>query len=77
VLAVTRARPGAVRAWLRTHDVGPVEIVTHGVRVDPGTFWREIGRPPRGPNGVRIELVRRDDDSIAIITDDVDAWHGW
>ena len=77
VLAVIRARPGAVRAWLREHAVGPVEIVTHGVRVDPTPFWRDIGRPPRGPHGIRIELVRRDDDSVAIITDDAAGWHGW
>jgi hypothetical protein len=68
IVTVLPARPKAVRAWLRTADPGPVELVLHGVDVDVDTWWRGLGRPPRGPQGVRIELVRRDDDTIAIVT---------
>jgi hypothetical protein len=68
ILTVLPARPKAVRAWLRTADPGPVELVLHGVDADVTTWWRGLGRPPRGPQGVRIELVRRDDDTVAVVT---------
>lgn len=69
VLAQLPARPRAVRAWLADRDPGPVEIVLHGVEADPRRWWQELGRPPRGPSGVRVELIRRDDDAIAVVTD--------
>lgn len=64
------ARPRAVRAWLSRNDSGPLEIVLHGVEADPEQWWRALGRPVRGPGGARLELIRRDDDAIAVVTDD-------
>ena len=66
-----KARVAPVRRWLAGHDHGPMELVLHGVRVEPVAWWRELGRPPRGPGGIRIELVRRDHDQVAVITKDV------
>jgi hypothetical protein len=69
VLGVLSARPKVVRRWLRQHADVPVEIVVHGMAADPGQWWRQLGRPPRGPQGLRIELVRTDDGAQAVITD--------
>lgn len=68
VVTVQPARPKALRAWLQRADPGPIEIVLHGVDGDPERWWRELGRPPRGPTGVRIELVRLDRGAQAIVT---------
>ncbi|MFP4634869.1 MAG: class I SAM-dependent methyltransferase [Nitriliruptoraceae bacterium] len=62
-------RAAAVRRWLRDHDDREVEVVLHGVDGDPTRWWRELGRPSRGPQGRRVELIRRDHDTIAVITD--------
>lgn len=70
VIEVLAARPGAIKRWLAAGDHGPMELVLHGLRADPSVWWRDLGRPPRGPGGIRIELVRRDDDAIAIVTRD-------
>ena len=45
-----------------------VEVVLHGVDADPVAVWRELGRPPRGPRGIRVELLRRDTDTITVVT---------
>jgi hypothetical protein len=58
-------------AWLRGRQDGlPVEVAMHGLEEDPVAWWRAIGRPPRGPHGLRLELVRLDRGSIVIVTDD-------
>lgn len=66
VLSVVPARARAVR------DVLPadrrVEIVLHGLDADPTAFLRSLGRPSTGPDDVRVHLVRRDDDAVAIVT---------
>ena len=66
--AVLPPRPPRVRRWLADADPAPVELVLHGFDADVTAWWRALGRPPRGPSGWRIELVRRDDDAIAVIT---------
>lgn len=71
IIEVLPARTSAVRRWLSAGDHGPMELVLHGVRAEPAEWWRALGRPPRGPGGIRIELVRRDNDAIAIVTHDV------
>lgn len=68
VEAVLPARPRAIRRWLRDVDERPVELVLHGVAVDPVAFRRQLGDPPRGPQGRRVELVRGDDGAFAVIT---------
>lgn len=71
VLAVLPPRPRALRRWLRTTDAAAaadgVEVVVHGVQVAPERFLRDAGAP-RGPHGVRVHLVRRDGDAIAVVT---------
>lgn len=68
VEAVLPAGARAVRRWLRQADDRPVEIVLHGVGVDPAAFRRELGAPPSGPDGRRIELVRGDEGAFAVVT---------
>jgi SAM-dependent methyltransferase len=70
VVDVLAARPAPLRRWLAAADRGPMELVLHGFRADPTGWWRDLGRPERGPGGIRIELVRRDDDAVAVITSD-------
>jgi hypothetical protein len=69
VLAVLPARAKQVRGWLRHEDPGEIEIALHGVSLDPERWWREIGRPPRGPGGIRLELTRLDEGTVVIVTD--------
>lgn len=69
VHTVLPARPAAVRRWLRTVQPQPVELVLHGVEADLDAWWRALGRPPRGPQGRRIELVRTDEGAVAVVTD--------
>ncbi|MFO7960726.1 MAG: class I SAM-dependent methyltransferase [Nitriliruptoraceae bacterium] len=73
VLAELPSRPRAVRRWLQDHEAATgtapaVELVLHGVRADPEQLWRELGRPRRGPQGLRLEFIRRDHDSITVVT---------
>jgi hypothetical protein len=68
VEAVLPARPRAVRRWLREADELPLEITVHGLPADPTRWWRELGRPPRGPQGRRLELIRTDDGACAVVT---------
>jgi hypothetical protein len=70
VHAALPARPKAIRAWLRAAEPRPVEIALHGVDADVGAWWRTLGRPPRGPAGWRIELVRTDHGALALVTSD-------
>lgn len=69
VVAVLPARAKVLRSWLRRADARPVEVALHGVEGDPVRWWRELGRPPRGPRGWRVELVRRDLGAVAVVTD--------
>lgn len=68
VYAVLPVRPKAVRAWLRGRTVDAVEFVAHGMALDADAWWRALGRPPRGPAGWRIELVRMDDGGRVLLT---------
>ncbi len=71
VEAVLPARPKPVRAWLRSREARPIEIATAGADVDVDAFWRGIGRPPRGPGGLRLLLLRRDDDRLTLALSEV------
>lgn len=66
VLAVTSPRAAAVRAALPADR--RVEVVLHGMDVDVRRFLRDLGAPPTGPDDVRVHLVRRDDDAVAVVT---------
>jgi hypothetical protein len=66
VLAVTPPRAQAVREVLPTGH--RVEVLVHGMDVDVPAFLRDLGSPPTGPDDVRVHLVRRDEDAVAIVT---------
>ncbi len=68
VEAVLPLRPKDVRRWLRDAEDLPLEIATHGLEVDPGSWWSHLGSPPRGPAGRRLHLVRLDDGAAAVAT---------
>jgi hypothetical protein len=68
VEAVLPAGARAVRRWLRQADDLPLELVLHGVDVDPTAYRRDLGRPPSGPDGRRVELVRGDVGAFAVVT---------
>lgn len=68
VEAVVPPRPSRVRDALRGLDEQPVELLTHGMSVDVGAWWRSMGSPPRGPHGRAVHLVRLDRTSVAIVT---------
>lgn len=66
VHAVTTARAAAVAEHLPSD--ARVEVVLHGIDVDVHGFLRDAGGPPTGPDDVRIHLVRRDTDTVAVVT---------
>jgi hypothetical protein len=73
VEAVLPARHKELRRWLRSRQDAAgaaleVELVLHGVDADPLELWRSLGRPPRGPHGLRLEFLRRDHDTITVVT---------
>lgn len=69
VETVLPAHPKPIRRWLRGHEPRPLELVLHGVDASPERWWRDLGRPPRGPGGRRLELIRTDAGAMAIVTD--------
>lgn len=68
VEAVLPARPAAVRDHLRGRSDRRVELVLHGIQVDVRAWLRDAGRPATGPDDLRIHLVRRDEDAVAVLT---------
>lgn len=68
VEAVLPARPAALREHLRADPDRRVEVVLHGMGVDVPSWLRAAGRPATGPDDLRVHLVRRDDDAVAILT---------
>ncbi len=69
VVAVTAPRPASVREALPVDR--RVAVLLHGLDVDVPGFLRDLGGPPTGPEDVRVHLVRRDEDAVAIITEPV------
>lgn len=68
VEAVLPGRPRALRDHLRDHPGRRVELVLHGVDVEPRSWLRAAGDPPTGPEDLRVHLVRREHDAIAVCT---------
>lgn len=68
VEAVVAARPARVRAVLASLDERPVELLTHGLAADLGAWHRGVGRPPTGPRGRAVHLIRLDRGSVAVVT---------
>ena len=68
VEAVLSVRAKEIRRWLRRHDDHPLELASHGWSGDLDALWRAIGRPPRGPQGRRLDVVRLDDGAVAVLS---------
>jgi hypothetical protein len=68
VETVLNVRAKDIRRWLRHHDDHPLELASHGWSGDLDALWRAIGRPPRGPQGRRLDVVRLDDGAVAILS---------
>ncbi len=68
VETVVAPRAARVRDALAGLEVRPVELVTHGMRVDVQAWWRALGSPPRGPDARVVHLARLDRSSAAVIT---------
>lgn len=66
--AILPGRPRAVRDHLRTLPDRAVELVLHGVRTDVRSWLRAAGDPPTGPDDLRVHLLRRDHDTVAVLT---------
>lgn len=64
---VVPARPRTVRQWLRHREDLPLEIATAGIDADPQRWWRQLGRPRRGPGGRRLLLARLDTHAVALL----------
>lgn len=62
-----------VKAWLRTVEDRPCELVVHGLDVDVASWWRRLPGVTRGPQGRRIHLVRTARGAMAIATIVTDA----
>ncbi|MEX2532433.1 MAG: hypothetical protein WD360_00545 [Nitriliruptoraceae bacterium] len=69
IAAVCSAQPKQIRQSLAALAERPVEIVLHGADLDITQLWQRLGAPQRGPTGWRIEIIRRDQDTVAVITD--------
>lgn len=68
VEAVLPARPRVVRRHLRDHPDRRVELVLHGVQLSVPDWLRAAGDPATGPDDLRIHLVRRDQDAVAVLS---------
>jgi SAM-dependent methyltransferase len=68
VEAVVPARATALRRHLRSVDELPLELALHGLEVDLRRLRRQLGDPPGGPSGRRVDLVRTDDGAVAVVT---------
>lgn len=67
VEAVLPARAAALRDHLRGTS-RRVEVVLHGMQIDVRQWLRDAGRPATGPDDLRVHLVRRDHDAVAVLT---------
>ncbi len=68
VETVLSVRAKEIRRWLRLHDEHPLELASHGWSGNLDALWRAIGRPPRGPQGRRLDVVRLDVGAVAILS---------
>lgn len=68
VEALLPLRPRSIRRWLRAAPPAPVELCAHGDVPPPERLWVELGRPPRGPRGRRLHLVRLDAGACVVAT---------
>ena len=66
ILESSEISTGAVRAMLKSHDIGKLTLKLRGVKVDPD---QEIKRlKPKGKNSATLFYTRLDGEKIAILT---------
>lgn len=65
VLEVLDAGERTLRAWVRVHQVGTLEIKKRGLDVDPAVLRRRL--KPSGPNSATIVLTPTSDGARAIV----------
>ena len=66
ILESSEISTGAVRAMLKSHDIGKLTLKLRGVKVDPD---QEIKRlKPKGKNAATLFYTRHDGEKIAILT---------
>ncbi|WP_406539184.1 THUMP-like domain-containing protein [Fibrobacter sp.] len=69
ILESSEISTGAVRAMLKSHDIGKLTLKLRGVKVDPD---QEIKRlKPKGKNSATLFYTRLDGEKIAILTNSV------
>lgn len=68
VETVLNVRAKEIRRWLRQHDDRPLELASHGWSGDLDALWRALGRPARGPQGRRLDVIRLDEGAIAVLS---------
>ena len=69
ILESSEISTGAVRAMLKSHDIGKLTLKLRGVKVDPD---QEIKRlKPKGKNTATLFYTRLDGEKIAILTNSV------
>ena len=66
ILESSEISTGAVRAMLKSHDIGKLTLKLRGVKVDPD---QEIKRlKPKGKNAATLFYTRLDGEKVAILT---------
>ena len=69
ILESSEISTGAVRAMLKSHDIGKLTLKLRGVKVDPD---QEIKRlKPKGKNTATLFYTRLDGEKIAILANPV------
>lgn len=71
VLEVLDANPKVLRAWVREHRVGTLEIKKRALDVDPAELRRRL--QPKGPNSATLVLARTQDGTRALVVRRVEA----
>lgn len=65
VLDVLDANPKVLKAWVREHRVGTLEIKKRGIDVDPAELRKKL--QPKGPNSATLLLARTQDGTRALV----------
>lgn len=69
ILESSEISTGAVRAMLKSHDIGKLTLKLRGVRVDPDQEIKRI--KPKGKNSATLFYTRLDGEKIAILANPV------
>ena len=59
------ANPKVLKAWVREHRVGTLEIKKRGIDVDPAELRKKL--QPKGPNSATLLLARTQDGTRALV----------